>query len=446
MPSFVIKPVARLRGAARAASLRATVVAARLIPRTCILRPYTKRAVRSVLVKDQIIAYASPDSTFAVTKRLLDAARRSILIGIYDFTADHAKELLLAALRRGVQVELMLDLDGRAEQDLFDELARFGAACAPAPSCASKRSRYFRSSHEKVVVIDNEWSMVQSGNFSTNSIPLNVEDGGDPAHFTTGNRDMGLAVRSTRLAAFFRRILESDIRLELSGPRAVAAFEAAADAFLVEAAPRKIPEQLFPSQTFALTKPLKALPVLSPDNYMNVVPPLLEKAKESIFIEQQYIKATQSEIAKLLSAIKRARAARPGLDVRIVLGKIFSRADLPKERANLRELKSRYGLELGRHIRYINTDRFVHCHNKMVLIDGDGVLVSSQNWSNAAVSENREAGLWLRHRDLSAYLKRIFESDWRTAVQDPGGQQPEAIRTAALRSGQFIRVMAGDYV
>ena len=304
MPSFVGRPVARLRRGAEGAALEVPP-SAELAPRNCTLRQYTKRVVRSVEVSDQIIAYASPDSTFAVTKRLLDAARRSILIGIYDFTADHAKQIVLGAMRRGVKVELMLDIDGRAEQELFDELARFGAQCTPAPSCASKRARFFRSSHEKVIVIDNEWTLVQSGNYSANSIPLNVEDGGDPAHFTTGNRDTGLAVRSPRLAAFFRRILESDIRLELAGPEAAAAFEAAADPFLVEAAPRRVPEQLFPSKTFELTEPLTVRPVLSPDNYMKVVPGLLEGAQEAILIEQQYIRATQSEIVRLLSAIKR---------------------------------------------------------------------------------------------------------------------------------------------
>ena len=446
MPSFVMQEVARTRGAAGSSALGASISAAELVPRNCTLKPYTKRVVRGIEVSDQIIAYASPDSTFAVTKRLFDAARRSILIGIYDFNADHAKQLVLAAMRRGVKVELMLDIDGRSEQELFDELAGFGAECTPAPSCASKRSRFFRSSHEKVIVVDNEWSLVQSGNYSANSIPLNVEDGGNPAHFTTGNRDTGLAVRSRRLAAFFRRILESDIRLQLEGPKGVAALEAVADTFLVEAAPRNIPEQLFPSRTFELAKPLTVRPVLSPDNYMRVVPGLLEDARESILIEQQYIRATQSEIVRLLSAIRRARDQRPGLDVRIVLGKIFGGKDLAKERANLTELESKYGLELGAHIRYVNTGRLVHCHNKMVLIDGDGVLVSSQNWSNAAVSENREAGLWLRHHDISAYLRSIFESDWKTAVQDPGGRQPESIRADALRSGRFIRVMAGDYV
>ena len=53
----------------------------------------------------KIMAYASPDSTFAVTKRLLDSAQQSIVIGIYDFNADYMKERSKqrhAARRHGV--------------------------------------------------------------------------------------------------------------------------------------------------------------------------------------------------------------------------------------------------------------------------------------------------------------------------------------------------------
>jgi phosphatidylserine/phosphatidylglycerophosphate/cardiolipin synthase-like enzyme len=87
----------------------------------------------------------------------------------------------------------------------------------------------------------------------------------------------------------------------------------------------------------------------------------------------------------------------------------------------------------------------VHCHNKMVLVDGNGVVISSQNWSNAAVSENREAGLLLEHKRGRDYFGAIFESDWSTPRKDPGGDQPEVLARESLRTGAFLRVMAGDY-
>src|SRR5207249_3661344 len=54
-----------------------------LVPRNCTLTTYEKLAALPTFgLTDELIAYASPDSTFAVTKRLMHAARRSILIGI----------------------------------------------------------------------------------------------------------------------------------------------------------------------------------------------------------------------------------------------------------------------------------------------------------------------------------------------------------------------------
>src|SRR5947208_2702109 len=87
MPS-VVHRVRRGRAVPEAAP-RIEVMFPELVGRTCHLKPYTRVAVPKAKLQGEIIAYASPDSTFAVTKRLFDAARRSILIGIYDFTAPH---------------------------------------------------------------------------------------------------------------------------------------------------------------------------------------------------------------------------------------------------------------------------------------------------------------------------------------------------------------------
>jgi len=74
----------------------------------------------------------------------------------------------------------------------------------------------------------------------------------------------------------------------------------------------------------------------------------------------------------------------PDLDVRIILGKIFGKKDLEKEKNNLDLLKRKYKLSLGKNNSIIDTMPFVHCHNKMVLVDGKGVLVSSQNCSGSS--------------------------------------------------------------
>lgn len=417
-----------------------------LVPRNCRLERYRKVKVPSFSVRGEVTAYASPDSTFAVTKRLLDAAQKTIVIGIYDFTAGYVSDLLKDALARGVKVTLMLDTDHvKGEEEIFDGLREAGVTCVPAPSCASKKVHYFRSSHEKVIVIDGEVCLVQSGNYSKNSIPLNVEDGKANGNFRTGNRDMGIAVRSKELAKFLLKILNSDMKLELNAAEALGRSFAAPPPMLVEAAPPKRPAKLFPSKTFKVTSPLTVQPILSPDNYMEVIPGVLKAAKSSVLIQQQYVRSEDEPIADLLAAIAGAQAGRQNLDVRILLGKLFDNKAVEKEKDNLKNIAAKYGLKIGRNIRYVDTQRLVHCHNKLIIIDGNTVLVSSQNWSKAAVLENREAGLLLEHKGIASYFTGIFDEDWKTAQKKLPRIKAETITPEALKKGGFIEVAAADY-
>ncbi|BBX23679.1 hypothetical protein MTER_30900 [Mycolicibacter terrae] len=417
-----------------------------LADRRCHLANYTKDSIPSVSVRSDVIAYASPDSTYAVTKRLFDAATRSILIGIYDFSASHMKQLVLDALARGVRVSLMLDIDSAAEKRLFGELVDMGVVGVSAPSCANPSVHVFASSHEKVIVIDDEWTLVQSGNYSSNSIPLNETDGSGGAAFRTGNRDAGLAIRSPELAELFTGILTRDMARVTADAGQALGEPPDQPMILVERAPAHRPSKLFPSRVFQLDAPLTIQPVLSPDNYLDVVPALIRTATRSIVIEQQYIKADQPSVRLLLDAIAAARRQHPTLDVRIVLGKLFDRGDLPREHQNLDVLAEDYDLKLDANIRYINTDQLVHCHNKMIVIDGAAALVSSQNWSDSAVTKNREAGLWVPHPGIAQYFEAIFETDWDSAFTSPEqglGETP--VTRAALGAGGFIRVEPADY-
>jgi len=420
-----------------------------LVPRRCTTQDYQPIQVPSFQVRDQFIAYASPESTYAVTRQLIQSARHSILIGIYDFTAGHMRDLLLDALRRGVKVSLMLDLDNlKGENELYEALVGAGVDGVPAPSCASRRARYFPSCHEKVIVIDDLWSLVQSGNYTEHSIPENEEDGGDPNHFHKGNRDMGIAVRSAPLAAFFTRVLRGDMQLEIDASleEGLALEVPPAPRFTLEAPrPPRLPPELFPSRRYLPRRELRVLPVLSPDNYMAVVPDFLASARQSISIEQQYIRADQPQVRRLLTAISDARQRNPQLTVRIVLARPFG-SDFAKERRNLQELES-FGLQLGRHIRYLNPQYFVHCHNKLIVVDRQAVLVSSQNWSDFAVTANREAGLVLYAPALARYYAKIFGLDWETGLQSLVRESPlETLAGLEAAPVEMEPVSLGDYM
>lgn len=425
-----------------------------MVGRQCRLEEYVRLdSIESFQVGGDFIAYSSPDSTYAVTRRLVSAARESILIGIYDFSAPYIQELLLEAMERGVRVSLMLDIDSDGEREVFDNLKEHGVECVPAPSCASDYVHYFASSHEKVIVIDDEWTLVQSGNYSKNSIPRNETDGGDPEDFRPGNRDMGVAIKSRPLARFFTEVLRSDMQLETEAEGQESAggveerIDFTADELLVEA-PSRLPDQLFPSQRFNPPAAVTVTPVLTPDNYMDVIPDVLARARRYVYIEQQYIKRRQPNVRRLLEAIGQARADSPGLEVRIIVARPMARGDAYEREVGEIEALSEFGLEMGVNVRILNPRHFVHCHNKLIVIDGERVLVSSQNWSDFAVVKNREAGVLIEYPDIARYYAEIFESDWRTALESLRDETPpRLLPPKELNAGRrMVRLNWGDYV
>jgi phosphatidylserine/phosphatidylglycerophosphate/cardiolipin synthase-like enzyme len=179
---------------------------------------------------------------------------------------------------------------------------------------------------------------------------------------------------------------------------------------------------------------------------MDVIPNVLRSATKSVLIQQQYIHSADAPVATLLQAIKDARLRFAKLDVRILLGKIFGAAELLAERENLKNIAANYGLNIDADIRYVDTKRLVHCHNKLIIVDGKTVLVSSQNWSSAAVSQNREAGLLFDHKGVAQYFTDIFEVDWQVGQRKlPTSVKSGEITTEKLRRGGFIEVAAADY-
>lgn len=421
-----------------------------LVGRNCTRRPY--QPLPDIVAIDTLgpfIGYASPDSTYAITRQRIEAAQSSILIGIYDLTATYVVELLEAAMGRGVRVTLMLDLDGRSgETPLFERLRSGGAECVPAPSCASAQSRFFASFHQKVMVVDGEWTLVQSGNWSQNSIPRNEVDGGTSAAWVHGNRDMGIAVRSTEIAHFFAKVLRHDIDLELhpSGPQASGDGMAALGRIeAAQSAPQRPPLQTFASRTFTPAAPVRVLPVLTPENYTTAIPSMIAAASKFVYIEQQYIRGAQPGITILLDAIATARAANPGLVVRIVLAAPFPGPRFNKEADAIRALAASHGLEFGAHVRILNPRYLVHCHNKLIVVDDRRVLVSSQNWSDSAITINREAGLLVDHPPMARYFRTIFNLDWRTGLRTLAARPEAVFAPEALGAPGTVPLEWGDY-
>ena len=106
--------------------------------------------------------------------------------------------------------------------------------------------------------------MIQSGNWSENSIPFNEGDGVPDGHFEMGNRDMGIAIHSKDLAALFAELVARDMRLAQgqppdAAPAAFVAVPSPASAIFFEAAPPEVPVNSFPASPSRLRPPCQSL-------------------------------------------------------------------------------------------------------------------------------------------------------------------------------------------
>ncbi len=359
------------------------------------------------------------------------------------------QDLLLDRLRRGVSVTVKVDLDGRTgEDEIFDELAKRGCRAVASPSCASRSgARYFASSHEKVAVIDGVWTLVQSGNWTPASVPRNVKDGGAAKDWKPGNRDSGVAIRDRALARFFDGLLEKDIGLETAVGRVPEGVRAVEPVLLTEAAPATRPSRLFPSRTFQPRQAVRVTPVVSPENYMDVMEGAIRDATDEILVEQQYIRGSQPQVIRLLDAITAARKRHRGLIVRILVAMPKPFSSYEREVAAIRQLGKDFNLLLGGNVRILDTKRFVHCHNKLVVIDRAQVLVSSQNWSDSALALNREAGLFIEYVPIARYYGDVIDSDWATGLRALPARRPSPRLFApqALATGRVVELDWGDY-
>jgi phosphatidylserine/phosphatidylglycerophosphate/cardiolipin synthase-like enzyme len=344
------------------------------------------------------------------------------------------KEHLKQAMRRGVQVSLLLDANNDNESNLFNELATLGANCVKAPSAsAGNPLAYFGHAHEKIIVVDEEIVMIQSGNWSENSIPFNEGDGvTNGGHFETGNRDMGIALHSNELATLFAELVARDMRLAQgqppdAAPPVILGPPSPASEVFFEAAPPAAPVKLFPSLLVTPTTPVPVTPVITPENFQSTTKGLLRSARRIIRIEQQYIRGGQAAVEALLGEIGAARDENPDLDIRIIVSPKFL---IGEQRTRFLQAMKDFNLEFDDNYRFLSSQHFVHCHNKLVIVDDEKVLLGSQNWSTTGLLSNREASLLVEHAGIAAYFAEIFDADWR--MSEPTATPPDGLFAAAV--------------
>ena len=392
-----------------------------------------------VLITTTITAHASPDAGLVTLENFLAGTKKSLVIGMYDFTSGTILKSFEDVLVGKITLQMVLDTpapndtrdqtDNQTVQDLNTTLGKRSSIVRALDNRDPFVSKWMFpfAYHIKVIVRDGSAFWLSSGNLNNSNQP----DLTSPV-VRKRDRDWHVIVEDQNLAQLFTAYLNQDFAsakefqiTQVVAPTAGAVSDANAKLAAQTnppppsspqaAASTKVPAKVFKDISAKITPLLTPdkLPDNSPQYLTNIIN-LISNASKSIFIQLQYIEASKGDASnyeKLLQAI--ADRAAKGVDVRLIEDGLFGLKWIEKMKAA--------GVDLTAHISTMDA-----VHNKGFVIDSRIVVVSSQNFSPAGVETNRDAGLIIENEEIAQYFEPIFLADWEKAKP--------AVKGAAIQS------------
>ena len=146
--------------------------------------------------------------------------------------------------------------------------------------------------------------------------------------------------------------------------------------------------------------------VLNDANYTKRVLPLISKANESVLVIMYVAKYDPDDPADPANDILEAlvNASERGVSVRVIL-----EGDVSTNNETARFLSS-HGVD----VRY-DPDG-ITTHSKLVVIDGEFVVLGSHNWTESALAYNHETSILLKSEKIADVYESYFESLWDTST------------------------------
>ncbi|MHA1664628.1 MAG: phospholipase D-like domain-containing protein [Candidatus Njordarchaeales archaeon] len=346
----------------------------------------------------RIETFVCPDSSYHVLSSLIQSANQSLDILIYEFWSQDIYQEIENLVTSKPTVKVRIIFEGNAydsnaigSNDLGNryiayQLYQLGTSYDVNVKFERNDNIYM---HSKVVIVDQKIVLVSSGNFVQTTYPKDLS--AIEKVYLTPARDWGIVIYSTAVAETFTEKFNSiwniatnyDPDTDYTGTEKTSSYTMS---YVKE----------FDAEVFEEFVGLE--PVFSPDNSLNTIKWMIDRANHTIFIQQFYINSGGS-VDTLIDALK--NAATRGVTIQIVI---------QKNPTEVQEYFSGYS-----NIHVVAADGPLFYHVKSVIVDDHLVLVSSINWSDKSISENYEAGILVDSRNVTRYYKTIFQDDWEDA-------------------------------
>lgn len=365
--------------------------------------PLTRRKTTT-----KFTVHTGPDASWPVLGPFLAATTKSLVVAMYDFGAVNVLNGVLDAVKNKTEtMSLVLQMGGKVhagdftDNEAVDKIREEKADKFNfAPASVGKTGIFDSAYHIKVAVRDRAAMWLSSGNWQSSNQPdvVPLANPADANALRLYNREWHVVLEDKDLSQLFEAHILRDLEEAKAAPETVAGEPLVwvpADLTVDEAAAKP---RYF--QPLTDTREIDVQPVLTPDNYIDVVLPFIQSAKSTIYFQNQSFntKTVGDDYRKLLDALLAQQKA--GRDVRIIF-----RSFGPDDRETISSAKD-YGFDTDK-IRKQN-----NCHTKGIIIDGEAVLVGSHNWTTAGTGFNRDASMIFYDRDIAKFYQEVFLYDW----------------------------------
>ena len=380
-----------------------------------------------------ITTFISPDNSYQTIAYAVNSAKESIYFNIYELTSPALVDLLINALKRNVSVSVFIEgspIGGISEREtyLLHKLHIHGAKIqAIIQDTTQDIYARYTYDHAKYLIIDNHTTIIESCNWVKTGIPQ------DPSY---GNREWGIIIDNPSIAQYYLSVFMEDYDPQRC--------DSANYSFLN----LSIPHDYYPDytaysgshlptfQSKSLETSFNATPVFSPDNSHTALLEMINSAAESIYIQQLYIHVNWTDHqSPLVEAL--INKAQSGIDVRIMLN--YTPAYGP---SNTQANTTKKVLEAaGARVKflYTNWSIFSNLHNKGMVVDNKSVLISSINWNENSIRNNREAGIIIDSEEIATYYSKVFFYDWTLEEPQPTAYQA-VLQTLQLETQHLVLI------
>jgi cardiolipin synthase len=366
-------------------------------------------------------AFSSPDCSFSVLQRELNTASSSLYINMYQFDNPYLMDILVDALNRGVDVQLLLE--GTPVGGITDE-ERYIAETITKSGGEVRLSHDPFINHAKYAVVDNNTIVVMTENWKTTGVPTNN---------SFGNRGWGIVLRNEEVANYFTDVFLEDF---YRGEELAPGIEDLETNVMTRAIPQGSYVPAFEPRTVSCN--FTMIPILAPDTALSneTILGAINSAQESIFVQQFSAgRFWGEEPNTFITAL--IEAARRGCEVKVLLDSkdynVNTWNDNDEAVAWLEQTARDENLNLEAKLADLDSLGLTKVHNKGLIVDAKIVIIASLNW-NANSIHNREAGVIVENEEIASFFEDVFFHDWNVSMSG----EPEGIATgeAAEREGR----------